>query len=189
MSEVQPGDFIIPLSQCATVSQDETLYDAVVAMEATRLLYQRWDYRPRLILVHDEDIQIVGTVRHFELLEAMEPGYKQLGGLRALSGASAPKEFWDSVREKYGLWADPFPELCLNASKLKITEVMRKPSESEYMSKEASFGEVIHRMLAYNHPSLLVTESSQVIGVLRMSDIANHAINEMGRLREAKASG
>ncbi|MBM4328159.1 MAG: hypothetical protein FJ118_13465 [Deltaproteobacteria bacterium] len=131
MSEPQPRDFIIPLSQCATISQDETLYDAVVAMEAMRRLYQRWDYHPRLALVHDEDIRIVGTVRHFELLQALEPGYKRMGGLRALSGTDAPKEFWDAIRDKFALWTGPLPDLCLRASRLKITELMRKPDRRQ----------------------------------------------------------
>ncbi|MBM4329203.1 MAG: hypothetical protein FJ118_18810 [Deltaproteobacteria bacterium] len=70
-----------------------------------------------------------------------------------------------------------------------VVDVEQKPAESEYLAVETSLGEVIHRMLTYNHTSLLMTESSLVIGVLRMSDIANHVISQMKRLREAKGPG
>jgi CBS domain-containing protein len=183
MAEMKARDLIIPLAQCATVSENDTLCDAVTVMEATRMLFQRWDYRPRIVLVHDKLQRIVGTLRHYEILLALEPAYTKLGDIHALSRSDLTPEFVDSLREKYALWKDPLPDLCARASALLVKDLMRIPSEREYIDAGASLQEAMHRMLTGNHPSLLVTDGARFLGLLRMSDVANHVINEIKKCR------
>ena len=49
----------------------------MLELEASRLRGDPWDYRPRVILVLDSNDNIVGTLRQFEILKALEPKYQQ----------------------------------------------------------------------------------------------------------------
>ncbi len=180
--EAKVRDLILSTYQCATVSESATLYDALVTIEATRKIYQRWDYRPRIVLVYDEKQEIVGTLRHYDILQTLEPKYKEFGSLPKLSGLGLPTEFIKSIYEQYGLWKVPLEERCEEALHYKVKDIMRVPSNNEYIDVDAPLGEAIHRMLMGNHPSLLVTDSTGFLGILRMSDVANYVINEMKKL-------
>lgn len=187
--EPKVRDLLLSTYQCATVSEDATLLEAVETMEATRKMFQRWDYRPRIVLVYDEKQKIVGTLRHFDILQSLEGRYKEFGHLPSLAGKGLKTDFMKSLYDHYNLWEEPLPDLCRNASQYKVKDIMRIPSESEYIDVDTSLGEAIHRMLMGNHPSLLVTDSTGFMGILRMSDIAHYVINEIkksGANRDSK---
>ncbi len=38
-------------------------------------MFQRWDYRPGIVLVFDKNHKIVGSLRHFDVLRGLEPKY------------------------------------------------------------------------------------------------------------------
>jgi len=170
---------MLSLYQCATVSESATLYDAVVVLESTRKMYQRWDYRPRIALVHGENQAIVGTIRHYDILKALEPKYWEFGTLPWSPGLGLKKEFVKSTYQRYQVWTEPLQDLCRQAAQLRVKDVMRIPSETEYIDVETSLGEAMHAMLTGNHPSLLVTDSTGVIGILRLSDIGSYIVNEI----------
>ncbi len=184
MSELKVNDLMLSLYECATVLESATLYEAVVAMEATRKMYQRWDYRPRIALVHDAKQLIVGTVRHYDILRAMEPKYKEFGDLPLPVASGLNKEFLNSTYERYQMWNVPLVDLCRKVSHLTIKDVMRIPSETEYIDSEALLGRAIHRMLMGNHPSLLVTDAKGVVGILRLSDVAGYVVSEIKKSGE-----
>jgi len=179
MSDLKVKDLMVHLSHCATVSENATLHDAVVAMEATRMMFQRWDYRPRIVLVYDEHFRIIGTLRHFEVLQALEPKYRQMGDLRNLSRFGFSREFVTSTYSRFMLWSDPLKDLCKKALELKVKDIMSVPVEGEFIDENAPISEAIHRMLMGNHPSLFVRNESGIQGILRMSDVASHVFSEM----------
>jgi CBS domain-containing protein len=181
MTDLKAKDLMLSLYECATVSESATLYDAVAAMEATRKMYQKWDYRPRMALVYGDKQRIVGIVRHYDILQSLEPNYGQMGGLQGRPASVSKMEFATSTYHQYRLWRKALSDLCLRASRLKVKDVMRVPEESESISSDAPIGEAIHRMLTCNHPSLLVTDAGDVLGILRMSDVAGYVIKEMKR--------
>jgi CBS domain-containing protein len=177
--EPKVRDLILSTYQCATVSENATLLEAVETMEATGKMFQKWDYRPRIALVCNQKQEIVGTLRHYDILQTLESRYKEFGYLPGLAGLGLKTEFVKSLHEQYKLWQEPLPDLCRKAAQYKVKDIMRIPSESEYIDVETPLGAAIHRMLMGNHPSLLVTDSTGIIGILRMSDIANYVINEI----------
>lgn len=177
--ELKVRDFIVSTYQCATVSENATLLEAVETTEATRKMFQRWDYKPRIVLVCNAKQEIIGTLRHYDILQTLESKYKEFGYLPGLAGLGLNAHFVKSLHEQYKLWLEPLPDLCRKAAQCKVRDIMRIPSESEYVDVDTPIGEAIHRMLMGNHPSLLVTDSTGIIGILRMSDIANYVINEI----------
>lgn len=179
MSEPKARDLMLSLYQCATVSESATLYEAVVVLESTRKMYQRWDYRPRIGLVYGEKELIVGTVRHYDILKALEPRYREFGNLPWPAGFGLKKEFVKSTYERYQVWSEPLTDLCRKAAQVRVKDVMRVPAETEYIDPDNSLGEAMHAMLTGNHPTLLVADATGVIGILRLSDVGSYVINEI----------
>jgi CBS domain-containing protein len=179
MPELKVKDLMLASSQCAIVSESAPLPEALRTMEATRMMFQRWDYKPRIVLVHNEDHQIVGTVRHFDVIRSLEPKYRQFGDLRRLSLAGLPREFVEVIFAKLELWNHPLRELCREASDRLVRDVMTVITENEFIDGNSPIAEAIHRMLMGNHPSLFVNGDGGVIGILRMSDIADHVCREI----------
>ncbi|NLI34574.1 MAG: hypothetical protein GX422_17600, partial [Deltaproteobacteria bacterium] len=70
---MEAKDLMISASDCARVAEDETVYDAVVMLEAWRQR-SRSEYRPRVILVHDEDFRTIGGLRQVDMLRALSAG-------------------------------------------------------------------------------------------------------------------
>jgi CBS domain-containing protein len=172
-------DLMVPFSECATVSQEATLRDAVSALETTRMRYQPRDYRPRVILVYDEHFKVVGTLRHYEVLKALEPKYAKMGDVRAMSRSGLSLDFVRSLVDQYELWAEPFEDLCRKASQVKVKDIMSIPGEGEFIDEDAPLSDAVHRMLLGNHLSLVVTGEKGFLGIIRMSDIFNKVFKEI----------
>lgn len=197
MKNLKVKDLLVPFSQCPKVSQDATLRDAVLSLEATRLRGDPWEYRPRVILVHDSDEKIVATIRHFEVLRALEPKYRKViesldddrrTALESLH--STPLDISDKtvifalgldadrvnyLMTEFHLWEDPLRELGRRAAVLRVRDIMTVPGEGEVIDSEASLNKAIHQLLMGNYLSLVVRGPEGFLGILRLSDVFNEA--------------
>ena len=118
------GDLMVPLDEYVTVSQETTLYDAVLALEKAQedFDYTRLLYRHRAILVYDDNKKIVGKVSQLDVLRALEPKYGEIGDMRKVSLAGFSPEFLKSLMERYSLFGDTLRDICAKAIKLKIKD-------------------------------------------------------------------
>jgi len=66
-------DLMVPLSEYATVSEDATLYDAVLSLERAQENFEdkHTRYRHRAILVLDKDDQVVGKLSQLDVLRSL----------------------------------------------------------------------------------------------------------------------
>jgi len=179
MTTPKVRDLTVPLSHCAMVSEDANLHDAVTTMEATKLMFDRWDERPRVILVHNDDSEIVGTLRHYDVLWALEPKYEQFGEIKHLSRFGLSGAFVTSTFVKYMLWSDPLSDLCRKAAEIKVRNIMSLVTKDEFIDEDVPVTEAIHTMLLGNHPSLIVTGENEPRGIIRITDIASHVFDEI----------
>ncbi|AFM24254.1 CBS domain-containing protein [Desulfomonile tiedjei] len=190
MSVLRVASLMLPLSECATVPETATLRETISVMEATRMMFQRWDYRPRIVLVFDKNHKIVGSLRHFDVLRGLEPKYKQLGEMRSLARLGFSPESVVSIKENFRLWNHSLETLCKNLSEISVGEIMSTITEQETIHKGALITDAIHRMLMGNYPSLFVREKSEIQGILRMCDVGEHVFKEIKRtnqFREVKS--
>lgn len=155
-------DVMTPISECATVSEDRTVYESILMLEATRQRVMRRDYRPRVLLVHDRNFRVVGSVRHADMLRAF-------AGLPLPTGTceSAPESFEFQVNACRTAFGDLFETV----RQVRITEVMRVPSPEEFISSDASIEEAACRVIAGPYLHLFVKSDDEIIGILRMSDL------------------
>ena len=167
-------DLMVPLSDYATVSEDATLYDAIIALEEAQNKFDKSRYRHRAILIYDKNEHITGKVSQNDILRALEPKYDEIGSRRGMSHYGFSKKFLRTLREQFSLFDKPMEEICKKAAMLKVKNIMYTPTEGEYVNVNDSLDIAIHRLVMGHHQSLLVAKGGDIkniIGVLRKTDV------------------
>ena len=179
MKTIAVKDLMLPLSEYATVSQEATLYDAVLALEAAQVVFDPKRHRHRGVLAFDKDNKIVGKLGLLDILRTLEPKYAEMGDLGPLSRAGFSPQFLKSMVEKFALWDKPLSDICSKAARMKVKDIMYTPTEGEYVEENASLGEAIHQLVMGHHQSLLVTRGKEIVGILRMVDVFKEVCEAM----------
>jgi CBS domain-containing protein len=172
MRSIAVKDLMIPLEQYATVSEDASLHEAVLALEEAQKSIDPSRYKHRAILVLGREGNVVGKVSMFDILIALEPRYEDLKGMEnVLSRSGYSREFLQKMFKQNLLWDEPLEHICSRAPKLAAKDFMEVPVEGAYIEEVATLDEAIHRLVYQRHNSLLVTRGEQVVGILRLSDV------------------
>jgi CBS domain-containing protein len=172
---------MVPLSEYATVSEDATLFEAIIALEEAQAKHVKTPYSHKAILVFNKDNRIVGKVGQVDVLRALEPKYGSIIDLGSLSRFGYTNHFLKSLVSQYQLWDKPLNDICKKAGTLKVKTFMVAPTEGEYISEESSLDEAIHMFIMGNHQSLIVKKESEITGILRLVDLF-HKISETIKL-------
>jgi CBS domain-containing protein len=170
---------MVPLSEYTTVSEEATLYDAVLALEAAQEASDPQKHRHRGVLVYGKNNKVVGKLGQLDILKTLEPKYAQMGDLGPLSRAGFSPEFLSSMIEKFALWDKPLSDICSKAGRMKVKDIMYTPTEGEYVEENASLGEAIHQLVMGHHQSLLVSRGAEIVGILRLVDVFNRVRDAM----------
>lgn len=170
MSTLLVKDIMVPIKEYATVSEDATLYEAVIALEKAQDEFCQTRYRHRAILVLDHGNKIVGKVSQLDLLKALEPEYSFVLDERKVSRAGYGLHYFNSLL-KTSLWKKPLTEVAKSAARQKVKEFMYKPAPGEHVRDDATLEEGVHQLIVGKHQSLLVTKGDEIAGVLRLTDV------------------
>lgn len=169
MKSFRVKDVMVSLDDYATVSEDATLYEAVLALEKAQAEFDQSRYRHRAILVYDKNENIVGKISQFDILMALEPNYRAVQ-LDKLSRFGYSLEYIQSFTNK-SLWDKPLRDICRKAASLMVKDFMYTPVQGEYIHEGASLDEAIHQLIIGKHHSLLVTRGTDIVGILRLTDV------------------
>ena len=174
-------ELMVPLSEYATVTEDATLYDAVLALEEAQENFEdkHTRYRHRAILVLDEDGGVIGKLSQLDVLRALEPKYTDMIEGEGSHRYGISKEFMKSVWEDYNLFAEPLDDICRKAGEQNVKAFMYTPTEGEYVSEDASLDIAIHQLILGHHQSLLVARDKKITGILRLTDVFAAAFHKM----------
>jgi CBS domain-containing protein len=163
-------ELMVPLEEYATVSEESSLYEAVLALEEAQAKFRKDRYQHRAILVYDKKRNIVGKLSQLDVIKGLESGYKNLD-LSGVKHTGFSPEFIRSLIKTYDLWSKPLDEICRKAPSIKVKEVMYAPTEGEYVREDATLDEAIHQLVIGKHQSLLVTRGEKIVGILRLTDV------------------
>jgi CBS domain-containing protein len=174
-------DLMVPLSEYATVTEDATLYEAVLSLEEAQEKFEdkHTRYRHRAILILDKDGNVVGKISQLDVLRALEPKYQEMIQGEGLYRFGFTKEFMKSLIEDYHLFANPLDDICRKAGEQNVKEFMYTPTEGEYVSEDASLDVAIHQFIMEHHQSLLVTRDEKIVGILRLIDVFAAVFHKM----------
>ena len=162
---------MVPLGDYAAVSQEATLYEAVLALDEAQKPLHRDRHPHRAVLVLDAEDRVVGKLSQWDFIRALEPRYNEIADFNSLVRFGFSTRFIRSMVEDQGLWQKPLDNLCERASQIKVSDVMYNPAEGEYVQEDATLDEGIHQLVIGRYQSLLVTRDSRVVGMLRLSDV------------------
>jgi CBS domain-containing protein len=169
MKTVQVKDVMVALKDYATVSEDATLEEAVMALEKAQEQYEKSQYLHRAILVYDNKNKIVGKISQLDILMALEPNYR-IVDLEKLSRFGYSLDYIQSFA-KTALWDKPLRDICRKAATLIVKDFMHTPKQGEYIKEDANLDEAIHQLLIGKQNSLLVTRNQDIVGILRLTDV------------------
>jgi CBS domain-containing protein len=164
-------DLMVPLSEYATVFEEATLYEAVMALEEAQADFDQTRYRHRAILVYDEKKRIIGKVSQLDILRALEPKYEEAGIADSFPRFGLSPRFKKTMLEQLRLWDKPMDDICRKAGSLKVKEFVYTPAEGEYVEENASMDAAINQLVMGHHQSLLVTRGNDIVGILRLTDV------------------
>ncbi|MCP4669779.1 MAG: CBS domain-containing protein [Desulfobacula sp.] len=172
MEQYKVKDLMVPLSEYAVISENATIFEAVLALEKAQQEFNQNSYHSRAILVEDSTRSIVGKLDQLDILRALEPKYAQIKS--EMSGSTKygfSKQFLLSILETYKMFDKPLDDICKKAGMEKVSQYMHTPTEGEYISANDSLDQAIHLLILGNHQSLLVTQKKEIIGILRLTDV------------------
>jgi CBS-domain-containing membrane protein len=172
MKRIKVKDMMVNIDDYATVSENATMYDAVIALEKAQEEYDQKQYRHRAILVFNDEKKVVGKLSQLDLIMALEPDYKRLIDVKALSHTGYNLNYIESFSQT-GLWKKPLDELCRKAASMEVRNFMYTPDKGEFIDEEAELHDAVHQLIIGKHHSLLVTrgEAKDIAGVLRLTDV------------------
>ena len=171
MQSIKVQELMVPLTEYATVSEDASLNDAVLALEMAQLHVEEGREKHRAMLVLDKKGHVVGKIDQWTVLWAIEPRYKHIGEIRETSRYGFNPEFLRSMVNSVGLWQKPLENLCKKAAEINVKEIMQVLTPTEFIREDSSIDQAIHQMVMGRHASLLVKKGDFVVGILRQSDV------------------
>ena len=170
MQTILVKEMMVPLKDYATVSENATMCDAVLALEKAQDEFDQSRYRHRAVLVYNDQNKIVGKISQLDLLKALEPKYNKVFDTGALSRTGYSLDYIKSLSHT-GFWNKPLNDICRKAAGMQVKNFMYTPREGEFIEESAELNEAVHRLIVGQHHSLLVTRSKEIVGVLRLTDV------------------
>jgi CBS domain-containing protein len=167
---IQVKEMMVAIKDYATVPEDATLSDAVLALEKAQAEFDQSRYRHRAVLVLDPQGKVVGKVSQMDLLKALEPKLDKLLDTKSLSRTGYTLSYLETLT-RHGLWGKPLDDLCRKAADLLVKDFMYAPEKEEFIREDADLNEAVHQLVVGQHHSLLVTRGEEIVGVLRLTDV------------------
>jgi CBS domain-containing protein len=165
-------DLMVSLSDYATVYEDETLFEALMALEKAHEKLDPSTHRHRAILIIDKKDQVVGKLSQWDILKSLEPKYGNIEDLEKISRTGFSPQFLKSMLVQHSLWNKPLMDVCRVGGKNKVKDVMVKPTEGEYINESAPLSEAINQLVVGQLLSLLVvSDEKNIIGILKLIDV------------------
>ena len=145
-------DFMVPVSDYPRVAEDRSIFDAFNILEAHRKRFARKEYRPRVVLVHDADFNLIGGLDH-------------TGMMRAMGGANKPG--WEKALGHLG-------EAARNA---KVKDAMTLYGKEDHVDEDTSIADALPKLIHSKLHNVIVSHKGTTVGILRMSDVFNVVMN------------
>ena len=169
MDDKTVKDIMLPLSEYATISQERTLREALVALDNAQLGLTNDRHHHRAVLVLDAQGDVVGKLSHWAILRKLEPRFLDTEALSALCRENLTADYMVDMEESLSDVLTGLSGLCRRASGVKAKEAMVPAGES--IDQDASLVSAIHQLVVSHANSMLVTHDGRTVGILRLSDV------------------
>lgn len=182
-------ELMVPISEYATVPEGATLFEAVLALEKAQEQFQQNRYSHRAVLIMDKTNKVIGKLSQMDFLTALESRDANLEQIFNLTRFGFSRKAIALQREQYLKTSPPIPDLYSDVAKKRVTELMQRPTEGEYVDENASLDVALHQLTAGSNLSLLVTRGEEIVGILRLSDVFAAVYHTMKKAESKSADG
>jgi CBS-domain-containing membrane protein len=182
-------DLMVPISEYATVSEQATLFEAVLALENAQEQFQQNRYSHRAVLILDKHKKVIGKLSQMDFLTALQPKDENLEQIRKYKQFGFTRKAVALQQEAYLRSSPAIVDVHGIAAKESVTTFMQRPTEGEYVDENASLDTAMHQLTAGSNLSLLVTRETEIVGVLRMSDVFAAVYQTMKKSEQKRAAG
>jgi hypothetical protein len=171
METIKVKDWMVTLDECTTLSEDATLYEAVLALEAAKERFDVTGDRCPAVIVLEKSGHAVGKLNQLDILRCLEPKYAEMGDLKKIAGYGLSADLLRSMIDRYELWKAPLNEICRKASRMRIGGITSAPLAGEFIEAEASINQALHQLIICQDQSLMVTSKGKTVGILLLTDV------------------
>jgi CBS domain-containing protein len=173
MKAIRVKDLMVSIDEYATISEEASLYEAILTLEEAHRPYDKKRYKYRAILVQNKNKKIVGMLTDLEVLSGLEPAYKEIGDVRSMALSGMSQDFLKSLAENFQLWQKPLGDICGKAFKIKVKDIDYTTTKGNFIKEDATLDQAIHQLIVGYHQNVLVTrgKDKKIVGVLRLYDV------------------
>ena len=162
-------EIMLRLEDYAVVGEDQTILDALRALEKSQEKLPPDRQPHRAILVKNARGQIVGKLHYFAFLRALAPERRSFGADGILDRAGVGDDLRESSRKMLELFTGDLVDVCERARKVVVRDVYTTATVS--IDEEAPLSAAVSTFLNHQTLSLLVTQGGTTVGILRLSDL------------------
>jgi hypothetical protein len=182
MEKWKVRDLMIPVEKFPKISGSADIFQGLGALEKAQQEYLAGESEQRILLVQDEEGKILGKLSPIDLLRGLETNYTRVEAEKVLTRFGL-RYLWDSMKEDHHLWEDPFRDLCGRAEKIQLQEFVQNPSGGQSVDVDDAMAKCLHLFVMNRHDALFVLAGSEIVGMLRFSDIYRKASQVMKECR------
>lgn len=177
MKEILVKELMVPLSEYATISEDATIYEAVISLKEAQERYLKQSgskFPHRALLVVGKDNKVLGKLSQLDIIIALEPKYKELlqkTSWAFLEASALSGDIMEKIMEDMQIFAGSIREICQKAFTAKVKDYMYSPTSGEYVEETQTLAHAVYKFIAGKHQSLLVLKDQEITGILRLTDV------------------
>jgi len=178
MEKMNVRDLMILKERFPRIADSATFYEALMALESAQEKYLAGEAEQRILLVEDAEGKIMGKLSPIDLLRGLETNYNRMDTQKILSRFGLDY-IWKSMQEDYGLWGNPFDDLCRKAAGLRIRDFIKPLPEGQCVRVDETLVKCFHLFVMNRHDALFVLEGDEIVGLVRFSDVYRKASRMM----------
>jgi predicted transcriptional regulator len=178
MENMTVRDLMVPVKDFPKISENATFYEAVCALEAAQEKYLAGKSKQRILLVEDEKGKIIGKISPIDLFRGLETKYSHVD-IEAYVKRSGLNYIWRSMQKDFGLWENPFKDLCRKATDIRIKNFIKSPADGQSVTMDDPLAKCLHLFVMNRHDALFVFEKDHLVGLLKFSDVYKSASQVM----------
>lgn len=160
---------MLPMSEYATVSEDATLHEALSALAKAQERVQPGRQKHRAVLVERSKGIYVGLLDYRTILSALRPKQHSISLDDTMRSAGVSEDMVSTSLASLHFFEEDLPSLCDRACSIKINELIL--STPKTIGIDAPLHTLLEDFSYSNAMSMLVSDGSDVIGVIRVSDL------------------
>ena len=170
MEKMKVRDLMVTVDRFPKISDRSTFYEAIEALERAQEQYLSGKSEQRILLVENEQGKIIAKISPIDLIRGLETNYSRINTGETIKRFGL-NYIWKSMQKDYGLWEDPFKDLCRKASEVQIRQFILSPQEGQMVGTNDTLAKCFHLFVMNRHDTLLVVQGDEIIALLRFSDV------------------